>query len=269
VTTSKVSDLTIDELAQTAGVVVSTVRLYQNRGLLPPPVKRGRVGYYGAAHLGRLRLIGELQDRGFSLAGIKALLDGMDRGQSLQAVLGIAGGGGAGDDGASDGGGPSTWVREQAVTMTVAELAVHLPGMEFDAGLVRRTIALGLLEFSADGTEVVVHSPSFLRIGSELAALGLPPNVILDEYEALATETAEIAARFTEVFRVHLWEPFVNRGLPAAEVARLVGALEKLGPLAEGVVGMSLRHALQEAAERFIEAEATRLGVAIPRPGPA
>ena len=97
VVTSKINDvddeLTIDELAHAAGVVVSTVRLYQNRGLLPPPVKRGRVGYYGVDHLGRLRLVGELQDRGFSLAGIKALLDGMDRGESLQAVLGVEGGG--------------------------------------------------------------------------------------------------------------------------------------------------------------------------------
>ncbi len=264
VITSKVNgtdDLTIDELAQAAGVVVSTVRLYQNRGLLPPPVKRGRVGYYGAGHLGRLRLVGELQERGFSLAGIKALLDGMDRGESLQAVLGVEG------DGAGDGGGPSTWMAEEPVTMTVAELAVRLPQVELDAGLVRRTIELGLLEFLPDGTGVVVRSPSFLRIGSELAALGMPPSVILEEYEQLAGDAARIAARFTDVFRTHLWAPFVERGMPAADVTRLVGALEKLGPLAEAVVETSLRHALQQAAERFVEAEAARLGVDIPRPG--
>ncbi|HEX7276576.1 MAG TPA: MerR family transcriptional regulator [Acidimicrobiales bacterium] len=248
--------LTIDELAQAAGVVVSTVRLYQTRGLLPPPVKRGRVGYYGAGHLGRLRLVGELQQRGFSLAGIKALLDGMDRGESLQAVLGL------------EGEGRSTWVPEPPVTMTVAELAVHLPQVELDAGMVRRTIELGLLEFLPDGSGVVVRSASFLRIGSELAALGMPPGVILDEYEKLAGETQRIAARFTDVFRANLWEPFVRRGMPAAEIARLVGALEKLGPLAEAVVETSLRHALQQAAERFVEAEAIRLGVDIPRPGP-
>lgn len=254
--TSKVNDddLTIDELAQAAGVVVSTVRLYQNRGLLPPPVKRGRVGYYHGRHLGRLRLIGELQERGFSLAGIKALLDGMDRGQSLQAVLGV--------DGA-----PSTWTAEQPVTMTLAELAEHLPHVGFDADLVRRTVDMGLLELSGDGTEVIVRSPSFLRIGSALAALGMPPDVLLDEYRQLRDETARIADRFTQIFRTHLWEPFVDQGMPAAEVSRLIGALEKLGPLAEAAVDTSLRHALQESAERFVEAEATRLGVDIPRPG--
>ena len=71
------------------------------------------------------------------------------------------------------------------------------------------------------------------------------------------------------MFRAHLWEPFVERGMPAAEVARLVGALEELGPLAEAVVDTALRHALQQAAERFVAAEAIRLGVDIPRPGQA
>lgn len=151
--------------------------------------------------------------------------------------------------------------------MTIAELAVHLPDIELDAGLVRRTVELGLLEFTPDGSDVVVRSPAFLRVGSELAAMGVPPTVILDEYEKLADETAEIANRFTDVFRAHVWKPFVTRGMPAAEVGRLVGALEELGPLAEAVVETSLRHALQQSAERFVEAEADRLGIDIPRPG--
>ena len=247
--------MTIDELARAAGLVVSTVRLYQNRGLLAPPVKRGRVGYYGAVHLGRLRLIAQLQERGFSLAGIKELLDGMDRGESLRAVLGL------GDDG------PSTWTSEQPESMPLAELASHLPQVEFDPEMIHRVIDLGLVELSNDGSEVVVHSPSFVRIGSELAALGVPPDVILDEYEKLRTEAARISDRFTDVFRTHLWEPFVKSGLSAEQVPRLIGALRKLGPLAEAVVVMSLRHALQEAAERFLRAEAERLGIDIPRPG--
>jgi DNA-binding transcriptional MerR regulator len=247
-------EMTIDELARAAGLVTSTIRLYQHKGLLPPPGKRGRVGYYGAAHLGRLRLIAQLQERGFSLAGIKELLDGMDKGESLRAVLGL------GDR-------PSTWTPERPESMPLAELASHLPEVEFNPDMIRRIMDLGLVELSSDGAEVVVRSPSFLHIGSELAALGVPPDVILDEYEKLRTEAARISDRFTDVFRTHLWEPFVKSGLPADQLARLIGALEKLGPLAEAVVVMSLRHSLQEAAERFIQAEAERLGVDIPRPG--
>lgn len=248
------SGMTIDELARAAGLVTSTVRLYQNRGLLAPPVKRGRVGFYSAAHLGRLRLIAQLQERGFSLASIKELLDSMDKGESLRAVLGL-------------GNGPSTWISERQESMPLAELASRMPQVEFNPEMIRRVIDLGLVELSSDGSEVVVRSPSFLHIGSELAALGVPPDVILDEYERLRTEAGRISDRFTDVFRAHLWEPFVEAGLSAEQVPRLIEALRKLGPLAEAVVVMALRHALQEAAERFLQAEAERLGIDIPRPG--
>src|SRR5215207_1364979 len=83
--------LTIEQVAAGAGIPVSTVRMYQHRGLLAPPVKRGRVGYYGPDHEARLRLIAELQERGFSLAGIKELVDGWAEGRSLDEVLGLSG----------------------------------------------------------------------------------------------------------------------------------------------------------------------------------
>src|ERR1019366_4623677 len=64
--------LTIDQLAQTAGL---TVRSYQSRGLIPPPEVQGRVGYYGAEHRARLALIREMQAQGFNLAAIAHLLE--------------------------------------------------------------------------------------------------------------------------------------------------------------------------------------------------
>jgi DNA-binding transcriptional MerR regulator len=81
------SDLTIDELAREAGTRTSTVRMYQTRGLLPPPEIRGRVGYYSAAHLARLQVIDRLQARGYSLAAIKELLENWSRGATLSAII--------------------------------------------------------------------------------------------------------------------------------------------------------------------------------------
>jgi DNA-binding transcriptional MerR regulator len=254
VTDAPAGEMTIDEVARAAGLVVSTVRLYQNRGLLHPPVKRGRVGYYDQGHLARLRLIDQLQSRGFSLAGIRELLDGMDKGQSLRAVLGF-------------GDAPATWSAEPAQRMSLAELAGHLPRAELTPDLVRRVVDLGLAELSPDGAEVVVNSPSFLDIGSRLVSLGIPPEVVLDQYEALQDDADRIAGRFTDVFRTHLWQPYVDAGLPPERLVEVVGALEQLGPLAERVVVLALRHALQDMAEAFIRAEAERLGIDIPRPG--
>src|SRR5436190_18892985 len=84
-----VTRYTIDELARAAGTKVSTIRLYQQRGLLPPPTIEGRVGYYDDTHLARLRLVADLQQRGFSLAAIRELADTWESGRDLGALLGV------------------------------------------------------------------------------------------------------------------------------------------------------------------------------------
>ena len=47
--------LTIDELARVAGTKVSTIRLYQQRGLLPPPAIEGRIGFYDDSYVAAAR----------------------------------------------------------------------------------------------------------------------------------------------------------------------------------------------------------------------
>ncbi len=64
----------VGELAEAAGIGVDTVRFYQSRGLIPPPVRRGRFAIYSADHLDRVRRIRTLLDAGFSLAQIRRLL---------------------------------------------------------------------------------------------------------------------------------------------------------------------------------------------------
>ena len=69
-----VDDLSVDQLAAASGVPSRTIRLYQTKGVLDAPERRGRKAFYGPAHLERLRLIGELQDRGLQLSAIRELL---------------------------------------------------------------------------------------------------------------------------------------------------------------------------------------------------
>ena len=64
----------IGELARAAGITVRTLRYYQERKLLPPPRRKGRTGWYSRAHLNRLRVIGQLLERGHTLGGIGELL---------------------------------------------------------------------------------------------------------------------------------------------------------------------------------------------------
>src|SRR5262245_1725663 len=87
---SAATEYTIDELAHTADTTVRSVRVYHERGLLPPPEVRGRIGYYSQEHLSRLRMISRLLSRGVKLNGIRELLAAWDRGEGLADVLGVA-----------------------------------------------------------------------------------------------------------------------------------------------------------------------------------
>src|SRR5688572_13904063 len=82
-------ELSVDELAHRASLPTRTIREYQTMGLLPSPERRGRVGIYRLAHLQRLDLIGRLQERGYSLAGIRDLLTSWQSGDELTDVLGL------------------------------------------------------------------------------------------------------------------------------------------------------------------------------------
>lgn len=64
----------LDELAKAAAVSPRTVRYYVQRGLLSPPVFRGKDTAYGPEHLRRLRAIRRLQDLYWPLDGIQAEL---------------------------------------------------------------------------------------------------------------------------------------------------------------------------------------------------
>ena len=67
---------TIGRLAEAAGVPVSTVRYYEQRGLLEPD-RRTRASYriYTTEGLKRLRFIKAAQSSGFTLEDIRLLLD--------------------------------------------------------------------------------------------------------------------------------------------------------------------------------------------------
>src|SRR5580658_9309584 len=80
-------DLTIEQLAAEVGMTVRNIRNHHSRGLLPAPEVRARVGFYGADHVARLRLILDLQADGFNLTAIERLLSGSDG--LAQRLLGL------------------------------------------------------------------------------------------------------------------------------------------------------------------------------------
>jgi len=65
----------LDDLARQADVSARTVRYYVQRGLLPPPVFRGRDTVYSSEHLLRLKAIRRLQERFLPLDAIQQELE--------------------------------------------------------------------------------------------------------------------------------------------------------------------------------------------------
>jgi len=237
--------MTIESLSAAAGTATSTVRMYQSRGLLPPPEHRGRIGYYGPGHLARLRLIGQLQQEGFSLASIKRLTDAWENGRGLDDVLGL-------EVQVS-----AAWAPEEPVRVSLAQFVRFFSGQKVTPGIIRRALRLGLVRM--DGLDIVVRNRKFLEIGTELTSLGIPVSEILDEFETLQSMADAIADRFTGVFERRMWDPFVAAGLPGDQIRPLTESLQRLTTLAEAVVDVALRDALRRKASDFIAGQASRL----------
>lgn len=237
-------ELTVEELATELGTKVSTIRLYQRQGLLPAPIVRGRVAFYAPSHVARLRLISQLQDRGFSLAAIGALLETWEAGGSIGELVGL-----------------EEQVAGAALdetVMTPADFAALFPDGEIDPQLALRSVELGLVRFEEDGN-VRLRSRRFLDIGGAVAGLGITLGEILEEYATTRAACQGIADRFVSLFTERVWEPFAERGYPASEATKIAGEIDRFRALGVEVVDLAMRIAVEEAATAAFLDEAGRL----------
>ena len=243
-------EMSVDELARAAGTTTRNVRAYQTRGLLPPPRLAGRVGYYSQAHLSRLRLIARLQERGFSLASVAELLRAWESGANLADVLGF-------EEALA-----APWSDEAAIRLSRAELAELFPGGAEDPALLERAIRLGLVR--EEGEQLVVPSPALLRMGSDLVALGIPLQAVLDIAAELRADARRTADRFVDLFRRHVWQPFVEEGMPPERLPEVTDALRRLRPMASAAVLATLAAAMEEAVASATAEEARRTAEGTP-----
>ena len=210
--------------------------MYQHRGLIEPPEKRGRVGYYGEGHRERLRLIAQLQDRGFSLAAIKEAVDSWTSGASLNDLLGVRD--------------IAPGLATEPVRTSPAELAKKFGDIEVTQADIQRANEVGLI--AIDGSDVLVRTPEFLEIGPEVAGHGVPISVMLDEYDAMRKATKKTAKRFQAVFDEHLWAAFEANGMKADDIPALTEAATKLAQLASASITAELHTHFAEFVQDYI-----------------
>jgi DNA-binding transcriptional MerR regulator len=217
----------LDDLAREAGVATTTVRLYQNKGLLPGPRLVGRTGYYDQSHLVRLGLIGRLQEQGFSLAAISRLLETWEEGRDLADLVGV--------EQQLD----VLLNRRREIVLDPAELVARFPADALTPDLIQRASSLGLVEATDDGN-IRVRDHRFIDTGATLVRLGVPTAVVLDEWAHLSKATDGLAKRFIKVFEEHLLPAGWETDLDAAGATALASTLEQLRQTAGQVVAAAL-----------------------------
>ncbi|WP_110208332.1 MerR family transcriptional regulator [Nocardioides daejeonensis] len=232
-------EMTIDQLASKVGMTVRNVRAYATRGLLPAPRLVGRKGFYGPEHESRLRLIRELIDRGYTLGAVEKALEESPEIPDSHALdlLGLLAN--------------PMGQRAEPELMSRATLAV-LAGISDDDELrdwlVHQMVERGLVE-AIDDAHLKVLEPTIVRCGAQALAIGLGPQTVLQLFDAIRTDTGDLAERFVSAARREVWQPFAERGMPDEEWEQLVANFEAIIPVAVQVVLAAFRTALTSNIE--------------------
>jgi DNA-binding transcriptional MerR regulator len=228
----------VDQLAAACDVSVDTVRYYQSRGLLPAPLREGRLAWYGPEHARRIREVRALQRKGLTLAAIKRVLDG-DLGRA-DADLAAAVHAARGD-------------ADEEELLPLEEFAGRsgVPASLIQA-VEREGIRLGR---TVDGEERYTASDiEMVRGALRLLEFGLP----LGELLALARETndamVKLADRAVELFDLHVRVPIHDTAdSDEAAAAQLVEAFDTLLPAVTNLVANHFRRLLLAEAEDRLE----------------
>ena len=236
----------IGEMACEAGITVRTLRYYQERKLLPPPRRQGRIGWYSRAHLNRLRVIGQLLDRGHALSGIGELLAAWEQGYDLADLLGF-------EEAMT-----APWSDDVPVPVTVADISALFKG-QLTPEVLEEAIRLGYID--VDDDRVLHVSRRLLDTTTTLVREGIPLTAILATGRDLQAGLDKIAALLVELVTSYALD--VGGGAPPQQdVARLTETIERLRPIARTVIDAEFGRAMDRRArvtyEEFLKVLAGR-----------
>ncbi|WP_244963003.1 MerR family transcriptional regulator [Nocardioides dongkuii] len=202
--------LTVDELAAAVGLTVRTTRYYAGLGLLPAPVRRGRVAYYGPLHRAYLELVRALQDHGFTLQAVERYVaslpdDATVEDIALQRTM------------------LTSWTSSPAREVTKRELEAEA-GRKLSATDLDLLVRLGLLTRHGRGWRAMPN----LRIGLELLDLDIAPEGIGAAGDAITRHMDALADELTEILRAEVLAPYRRDAHTPEEAARLEATLPLL-----------------------------------------
>lgn len=224
----------IDDVARAAGTTVRNVRAYQERGLLHPPQRVGRIAVFDDSHLARLKLITSMLDRGYTSANIAEMLTAWENGDDLSDILGLERL-------------VRPWAADEPTTMTLREVR-ELAGDEADLD---RLVADDLVD--VHGTEATVHRPRLLRALAEARGYGVPMDRMLSVHEQIAPMLEEIGRILVAAGARQVATPLPPTELVSdRNINDMVTMLLRFRALAMESVMATLEHAIDRRIETML-----------------
>lgn len=231
------AEYTIESLARMAKTTVRNIRAYQDRGLINPPERRGRSAVYGTAHLSRLRIIGQLLARGYTLTSIGELLEAWESGNDLGGIMGL-------ETAVS-----SPWTDEVPQRYSLVEL-MTLFG-RFELSWLLKANELGVLK--NEGSSFYAPSPKMIQAGAELVRAGIPLDEMLEVVKQLRANVEQAAEGMVQLVERHLFDQFGKDALPPKDqIPRLGEIIWRLRPLVEKAVHAEVARAMELAANKHL-----------------
>ena len=225
-------------------MTVRNIRAHQSRGLLPPPNRNGRLAYYGYRHVERLRHILDLQERGFNLAAIGALLRASD------------GEAGAGETLLRMAIGPL--LRDDSMRVTRAEIERMFPH-DPNPGRWQAVMDRGLLARLSDD---VYEFPSrqLVEVAVALTGEGVSPHDMVGLMLSLIGGVNDVAGQFVDICLRTAWQPYAQEGLPDKRWDEVQERFRRLQELGTSVLTATFALAVRRAAETRIAQESDDRG---------
>ncbi len=248
----KSSELTVEELAQRVGMSVRNLREWQGLGLLEPPTKRGRVGFYRQSHVERVERVRALRADGFPLDLIRRILE-----DSAEAEGEIVAFGRTLLDRLQNEEPEVVDLSDFAARFGIGDAAEIQRAL--DNGWFDRFAALGLMRIRDDGGFEIL-SPRLARLGEFLLGLGISVEEILELGERVYRHQEAVARIFVEVFRAHVFAPFETAESSDEDWAKIRQTLEELRPFAVDAVDGLFRLAMDNTSKRTIHMALERRG---------
>ena len=203
---------------------------------------RGRVAYYGNAHVERLKLIAQLQDRGLRIDAIRGLVKSIERGElDMAEWLGV------------EQQLQASWAHDHARTVTEPEL-LALAGSN-RPGLISDLTRAKLVERRGD--VYIVESPALLHIAMKLEAVGIGQDTAAEAAEILRKHLAKAVTELTQFFLKRASDGFVETTQPAK-------LFEELRPMGIEAVRLIFGKQVEGALRRLLESGAL---AALPKRG--